>query len=79
MGRGIAPSGQEWVRGPDTHEPAVLPSEAGVGGLGEQKAVEGQASQSRTLEAMKRKVRGFTCPENTFILEIHPIHEVNRI
>lgn len=32
MGRRIAPSGQEGVRGPDTHEPGVLPSEARVGG-----------------------------------------------
>ena len=32
MGRRIAPSGQEPVRGPDPHEPRVLPSVVGVGG-----------------------------------------------
>ena len=67
MGRRIAPSGQEQVRGPDTHEPGVLPSAVGVGGTRGAEGKEGEANQTRTLEAMKRKSRSFTCPGNPFI------------
>ena len=64
VGHRTAPSEQEGVRGPDTHEPGVLPTGVGWGGLGQQRALEGQANQTRTLEAMKRKATCFMCQEN---------------
>lgn len=79
MGCRIAPSGQEQVRGPDTHKPAVLPSAVGVGGTRRAEGSGGTSKPEQDTRSHEEESQKLHMPrEYIHLLQIHPIHEVNR-